>query len=343
MSLRSLIIPSIVALGAIGAAAVAEIFKESDIVSKSKAVELAEKNMSDESRMVLKTVDEAIKKSDKVFKSEQTKLKLELGDWAKATGLEEKILGIKAMRAEEAKKIESDFNFDAKKADIVADMDKKLANFKEQIGYSERMTTLQNEIDSAKSMYDMQKQTLKLTTSDDNLYQELKKTAKRVKNTSVENAERELKAVQSRVNEKIAMLDADKARKIESLRKDLDNQISSAVKKYDTELEKLTSEKISKANQLRNDIVAARSSENSEIVNTAKDLSDRAEEIQKANKMVAEDIFNEMPRAQRLGNYFSAKKWPKVGVIVVSILPLIPVGYVVYKYFGFVKGILSAM
>ena len=59
--------------------------------------------------------------------------------------------------------------------------------------------------------------------------------------------------------------------------------------------------------------------------------------------MVAEDIFNEMPRAQRLGNYFSAKKWPKAGVIVVSILPLIPVGYAVYRYFGFVKGVLSAM
>lgn len=343
MSLKSLIFPTIFAVGAIGAAAVHEIFKESDKISMSKAMEIAEENMDISSKEVLQSVEEAIKKSDTVFRKEQSKLKVELGDWYKTTGFEEKCKDIQSMRDEVVKKIESDFHLSDKEADILLDAEKKVASYKDQIGYSSRLASLQNEIDSAKSMYDMQKQTLKLTSNDDNMYQELKKTAKRVKNTSVENAEREMKALKSRLDERVASINAEKTRKLDAIHKDLASQIESATKKYDIELEKMSESKIERIKVLKESIVRCRSSEDTDIVNAAKDLKDKADEISKANSIMAADIYKEMPRHKRLAYYFTRHKWPKLCVLAVAALPLVPVGIAVVKYLAFIKDILSAM
>lgn len=343
MSMKNLLMPAGIACIILGKLAFNELVKDSNAVAWDRAVKVTTKHRSDDDINVLKSVDEAVKKSDAVFDKEQDIFNKQIDDWMEASGWNSRKKTITDIRDQEVKAITEDFGFDKKRNDIIEASNKQIAEYRNSLNYDERVSSLKNDIETAKSNYEMQKTTLKLAAGDNGTYDELKKTAKRVKNTAVENAERDIKTLTSRLEAQTKVINDERDRKISELNRALNERKNGVVKRYDDQLTSLNQELANRSESIRNDIVSARSKEDMEIVNNAKDLLARKEDIYDAEKMVIDQAYREMSTAEKFGYYFSSKKWPRIGVIGLACVPMIPVAIVLQKYWIFIKNVLDAM
>jgi len=142
------------------------------------------KQRTAESNDILSNVEEAVKRSNAVFDKEKELEKETFEMWKENSGYSAKMKALKEAKKDTLNQIIHDFQYDSKKEHIISEADRKISEYKNQINFDQKLSQLQGEIDAAKSRYELEKGTLKLVTSDQT-YDELKKTAKRVKNTTV--------------------------------------------------------------------------------------------------------------------------------------------------------------
>mgnify|MGYP003571291626 FL=1 len=300
------------------------------------------KQRTAENNDILSSVEEAVKQSDAVFAKEKELEKETFEMWKENSGYSAKMKALKEAKRDTLNQITNDFQYDSKKEHIISEADRKISEYKNQINFDQKLSQLQGEIDAAKSRYELEKGTLKLVTSDQT-YDELKKTAKRVKNTTVENAERDIKLLKERLNDKVNYINQEKDKRLVELSSQLDSQQRAIVQKFDNDICELQKEASKKLVNIKDDIVKVRSPENTAIVNNAKRLSMEKEDILAAEEMIGANIIKDMTLAEKTACYFVDHKWSKTGVVAVALVPAIPVIFTAVKYKNFVIGVVKAM
>ena len=117
--------------------------------------------------------------------------------------------------------------------------------------------------------------------------------------------------------------------KIAKEKRRLDDRASKSITELERDLDEYK-------NRFRSDIQSKRTEEEADCILMARDNEEFVFRQDNNDAMRAMDIAYETPSAEKLGWWLKNHGWKKGAVIFVGSLPLIPVGYLTYRYGKFV-------
>lgn len=258
--------------------------------------------------------------------------------------------------------------FDTRKQDILDGVQENLGEFKDQIGYSEKLEAindefeasveafknsidyanskrkLENTVKEAKAHYESQKLAFDLAGDDiSETAMKLRHAAEESMNAKVKEAKVGIEALDQQLKEETEKLTAKKLNDIRELEEKVSKEKIRLDKKSDKELEKLNEELLKAQDDIQKKIRKSRSDEEKAAIHGHEDDVRLIREQKEADALAAEEIFDKMPTDIRFAEYLKEKKVPKAVVVMVGMLPCIPVGYLMGKYLIFVKNVVKAM
>lgn len=312
--------------------------------ARIRAAEKAISSRSEEVAEALKVAQERCDIFKKCEDREKKEFGLRLNDWKAAN------------------------HFNDRKNDILNTIERELGEFKDQIGYSDRMDEINGAFDAeveafkttidydgnkkkfeaaiadAKSHYESQKAMFEAAGDDiSETAMKLKHASEEAMNAKVKEAKAQLEALEKQLTDETEKLTKKKLNDIRELEEKVSKERIRLDKKSNKDLESLNEELSKAQSDVRREITLERSGD--EITASGQHENDiRMIREQKAlDAKAADDIFNSTPLEVRYAEFLKEKKVPKAAVAVVGAIPMIPVGYLVYRYGAFVAGILKAM
>lgn len=259
-------------------------------------------------------------------------------------------------------------NFDARKNDILNSIDQGMKEFKDQIGYSEKLDEVNGVFDAsveafkntidydgnkkkfeaaiadAKSHYESQKAVFEAAGDDiSETAMKLKHASEEAMNAKVKEAKAQLEALEKQLTDETEKLTKKKLNDIRELEEKVSKEKIRLDKMTNKELDDLNAELYTAQGDIRRKIVSERN-EAENIANSQHENDIRfIRKTEELDAKAAEDIFNATPVDVRFAEFLKSKKVPKAAVAMLGAIPMIPVGYLVYRYGAFVSGVIKAM
>ena len=258
--------------------------------------------------------------------------------------------------------------FDIRKAEILDSVNAGIEEFKSSIGYSDKLSEIDDAFDAAldafknsvsyddtkriqedlineaKKHYESQKAAFDLAGDDiSDTTMKLRHAAEEAMNTKVKEAKAKIDALDKQLKDETEKLTQKKLADIRVIEEKVSKERIRLDKKSDKDLEKLNAELSSAQNDIQAKIKKARTNnEFDAVLNHENDIRTIREQHEMDTR-IANDIFDTTPMEVRFAEFFKEKKIPKIVVGLVSLLPCIPVGYLAWKYFGFVGSVMKAI
>lgn len=259
-------------------------------------------------------------------------------------------------------------SFGARKIEIIDSVKKGVNNFKEEIGYFEKMDSFDDEfkaslegfkksisyddtkaslektIKEAKTHYESQKRLFDLAGNDiSEEAMKLRHAAEESMNAKVKEASEKLKTLEQQITDEVDRLTKSKGEKVRVLEEKVAKEKLRLDKCSDGELEKLNKEFSNAKDDILKTIRKERSLEEQEAISMHEADVKRIRLQKEADAELANDILETRPGYERIGAYLKSKKVPKFVVGVVAALPMIPLGYLIGKYVQYVVLVIRGM
>lgn len=273
----------------------------------------------------------------------------------------------KAMNAQKQKWM-AEHDFAARKKDILDSAASGLTDFKDQIGYSNKMEELEDAFQSsvdafkasidydhskrnleevvseAKSHYESQKAAFDLAGDDiSETTMKLRHAAEESMNAKVKEAKGKLDALDKQLKDETDKLTQKKLDDIRALEEKVSKEKIRLDKKTNKDLEKLNDELSTAEESIRNSIRKARSKEERMAISEHDNDLRIFREQHAIDQRVADELFEATPMDARVGEYLKMKKVPKFVVPVVGVISFVPAGYLLYIWGKFLVGVMKAM
>lgn len=256
--------------------------------------------------------------------------------------------------------------FDASKAELYSEVDVSLKNFRDSIGYQERMAEIQKdmedsiaafkasvnydssievldkEIEAANKKWEAQEK-LFASTDDDisDTALKLKHAAEDAKNDTIRKAKEQKDILEQQLNREKATYEAKRKAAVREMEEKVAKEkrrLSDLAEKRVNELERKYDEF---KEQALTDIQATRTEAESDCILMAND-NEELVAVQDSNDYSrALEITADTPAAERLGWWLKEHHWNKTSVAIVGALPVIPTGYLAYRYGKFVLDVMK--
>lgn len=270
--------------------------------------------------------------------------------------------------AEKLKDWKTANSFERKKNDIVNSIQTGLESFKEQIGYSKQIESFEEDFDSAleafkKSIdFDTAKSSLEDTVREAKLHYErqkvaldiagddisdtamkLRHAAEESMNATVKEANLKLQALEKKVKDETDRLNRIKTEKVRTLEEKVAKEKIRLDKASDKEIEKLNTDLDKAKEDISKKILKARTKDQENAMALHEDDIQTIRLQKEADEKLADEILKTRPNYSRIASFLKSKKIPKAVVVMVSVLPLIPVGYLVEEYILFIMKVVQEM
>lgn len=309
---------------------------------KVKALELAvAENPSDDLAKYMKAKND-ITLRDTVLSREGKALKAAIKEWKRTSGFDSKKNAFYADGTRALEEFKKSLDYDAKLAEIQKDMEDSIAAFKVSVNYDETVEALDREIADATEKWEIQRkmyENVDETISEDAA--KLKHIAEDTKNKIVSEAKSKKEVLEKQLaaeKEKFDRKRRDSVRvmeeKIAKEKRRLDEKTARNVDSLEREFDE------AKAKMLH-DIQAQRTEEEADCILMAHD-NEELVRLQDANDYSRSlSIASDTPAAEKLAWWLKEHGWTKGCVIFVGALPVIPAGYLAYRYGKFVLDVAS--
>lgn len=258
--------------------------------------------------------------------------------------------------------------FDARKRDILDSIRTGLEEFKGKIGYYDDCGSIEDEFDAAveafknsidydgekakleeliseaKKHFESQKELFDAAGDDiSDMAMKLRHAEEEAMATKVKDAKGKLEALEKQVKEETEKLQKKKLDKLRSLEEKVSKEKIRLDKKTDRDLDKLNDELSNAEENIMKTIRKNRSDDAKAAFASHEDDIRLIREQKEADRKIANQVYSEMPNSLKIAQYLTDHRVPKFVVIFVAALPLIPFGYLGYRYSYFVRDILVKM
>lgn len=258
--------------------------------------------------------------------------------------------------------------FDKTKAELYSEVDVSLKNFKDSMGYSDRLAeikkdaedaisafkasvnydasidALDREIEAANKKWEAQE---KLFASTDDAISDtalkLKHAAEDAKNDAIRKAKEQKDILEKQLANEQAKFDAQ----TKSAVREMEEKIAKEKRRLSELAEKRVNELEHKYDEFKEktlaDIQATRTEVEADSILMAND-NEELVSIQDSNDYSRSlEITADTPAAERLGWWLKEHHWNKTGVAIIGALPVIPAGYLAYRYGKFVLDVMKVV
>lgn len=302
-----------------------------------RALELAvAENSSEDLAKYMKAKNDILIKNQ-VLAREKKALNEAVKDYKRNTGFDAKRNGFYADATHALDEFKASLDYDAKLMEIEKEMEDSITAFKKSVNYDDSIELLDKEIEKAIEDYKAQEKIFE--SAPDSISEttmKLKHAAEDAKNATVKAAkekkdilEKQLASEQERFAKKKRDSIRSMEEKIAKEKRRLDDKTMRSVNDLDRELDEAKS-------KMLHDIQAMRTEEEADCILMANDNQDLVD-VQDCNDAIrAADIAVDTPAAERMAWWLKEHHWTKGSVLFVGSLPLVPAGYLVYRYGKFV-------
>lgn len=258
--------------------------------------------------------------------------------------------------------------FDKTKAELYSEVDVSLKNFKDSMGYSDRLAeikkdaedaisafkasvnydasidALDKEIEAANKKWEAQEKLF--TSTDDDISDtalKLKHAAEDAKNDTIRRAKEQKDILEKQLANEQAKFDAQ----TKSAVREMEEKIAKEKRRLSELAEKRVNELEHKYDEFKEktlaDIQATRTEAEADCILMAND-NEELVAIQDSNDYSRSlEITADTPAAERLGWWLKEHHWNKTSVAIVGALPVIPAGYLAYRYGKFVLDVMKVV
>ena len=256
--------------------------------------------------------------------------------------------------------------FDASKAELYSEVDVSLKNFKESMGYNDRlaelkrdaedaitafkasvnydsvMDSLDKEIEAANKKWEAQEKLFSSTDDDiSDTALKLKHAAEDAKNDTIRKAKEQKDILKKQLENEQARFDE----KTKAAIREMEEKIAKEKRRLSDLAEKRVNELERKYDEFKDktlaDIQATRTEAEADCILMAND-NEELVAVQDSNDYSrALEITADTPAAERLGWWLKEHHWNKTGVAIIGALPVIPAGYLAYRYGKFVLDVMK--
>ena len=259
-------------------------------------------------------------------------------------------------------------NYEGRRAQIIQSVDDGLEEFKNQLGYFDKMDEFEEEFDAgleafkktisydsekeklteaikeAESVFEKQKEAFNAASDDiSETTMKLRHAAEESMATKVKECKEKISALDKQVEEETDKLRKIKLAKTKSIEEKVSKEKIRLEKKQDSELDKINKELESAKNDIQRQIQKKRSAEESAAVASHEDDIRLIKDQQRIDSEVARDIYDASPREEDLAEYLKSKKVPRWVVGAVSVIPFACVEYICYRYVKLVVNVIKRM
>lgn len=236
----------------------------------------------------------------------------------------------------------ANLGYEDKLLSIEQDMEDSISAFKASVNYDDVVEGLDKEIADATEKWEAQEKLCEL--ADDNISDtalKLRHAAEEAKNETIKKATEKKNALEAQLAAEKEKFEKKKRESIRSMeekiakeKRRIDEKTSKAVTDLEKDLEDAKS-------RITADIQAKRTEEEADCVLMAQDNEEFVRVQDTNDRTRASAIAAETPQAERLAWWLKSHGWTKGGVIFVGSLPIIPAGYLIYRYGKFVFSVAS--
>ena len=309
---------------------------------KVKALELAvAENSSDDLAKYMKAKND-IALRDGVISREAKALKEAIKEWKRTSSFDAKKNAFYAEGKQALIEFKNSLGYEDKLAEIQKDMEDSITAFKVSLNYDETIEALDREISDATEKWETQRkiyESVDETISEDAA--KLKHIAEDAKNKIVNEAkskkeilEKQLAAEEKKFEQKRRDSIRDMEEKIAKEKRRLDDKTARNVDALEKEFDEAKT-------KMLHDIQAQRTDEEADCILMAHDNEElvRLQDTNDYSRSLS--IASDTPAAEKLAWWLKEHGWTKGCVIFVGALPVIPAGYLAYRYGKFVFDVAS--
>ena len=304
---------------------------------KVRALELAVAENSSEDLAKYAKAKHDISVRNGVIAREKKGLVDAVREYKRTSGYDGKKNALYNEAARALEEFKDNLDYDKKILDIQKDMEDSISAYKASVNFDDTIEALDKEISDAMSKWESQKKLLE--TADDDISEmaiKMKHAYEDAMNETVKKAkekkdllEKQLESEKVRFEKKKREAVRDMEEKIAKEKRRLDDKTAKAVNELDHEFENAKS-------KMLHDIQATRTEEESDCILMAADNEDLVQVQDSNDRLRAIYISEQTPAAERFAWWLKERHWNKGSVIVVGALPVVPAGYLMYRYVKFV-------
>lgn len=314
--------------------------------AKERAKKDAKESITEEEKYSLSEANKRCDSYSKIMSRESKELQGELKNWKIKNNYDARKTDILNASKKELSEFKESINYSSTLQELnrklVADIDA----FKESINYDDEKSALEEAIEEAEDRYESLEDAFSIGEDDDDISEvaiKLRHAAEEVKNAKVKEAKGKIRALDKKLNDETEKLSKEKDQKVKSLEETIKREKYRLDSKVTKELDSLNSEVDTVKNDILNDIASKRTDDEKRVIEFHDDDLQLIRQQKDRETTLAKDILKNKPQSQKIGEYLASQDIPKWVVACCGAVPLIPVGYLVYRYASFMRNVLKAM
>lgn len=304
--------------------------------------------MRDEgTREDLKWAEDNLKKADEINTRERKEICDGIRKWKQSTDYDSRMREVHATATDGIREFKESINYEARRQDIDDEYEDSLNNFKDSIDYEYEIDLCNAEIQDAESTYKKHCRRLELAGGGDDDISDALKDVKKAEKDKMNETIKEAKGKISALKNKVSVEEQRLGRKKQAAIRELDQEVQPTKLRLQKEEQaacKLLEDEKAKAEfELRGEVIKKRTEEEQKVLDWVDESKTIMEAQTKKEYELAQKIYSEATESQKWAGYFKDKGVSKFTVGAVGVLPLIPAGYLVWKYIRFVTDVIRAM
>lgn len=309
--------------------------------------DMAAEMRDEETREDLKWAENNLKEADKITARERKEICDGIRKWKQSTDYDSRMREVHATATDGIREFKESINYEARRQDIDDEYEDSLDNFKDSIDYDYEIDLCNAEIQDAESTYKKHCRRLELAGSGDDDISDALKDVKKNEKDKMNEVIKEAKGKISALKNKVSVEEQRLGRKKQAAIRELDLEVQPTKLRLQKEEQaacKLLEDEKAKAEfELRGEVIKKRTEEEQKVLDWVDESKTIMEAQTKKEYELAQKIYSEATESQKWAGYFKDKGVTKFTVGAVGVLPLVPVGYLVWKYVRFVTDVIRAM
>lgn len=311
---------------------------------KGRAMELAvAENPSEELEKYVKAKHDLTVRNA-VTDRERKSLNAAKKEYLKNTGFDAKKRAFHDEAYMALQSFKENMGYEEKLADIQKDMEDSIAAFKASVNYDDTIEALEKEMADAKDKWEAQEKLF--ATADDDISEvamKLKHAAEDAKNETIRKAKEKKDALETQLGHEKERFEKKKRDAVRSMEEKIAKEKRRLDENCNRQVRDLENQFAEAQVKMTDDIRAMRTPEENDCMLMANDNEAFVNEQDCMDARRAAEIADRYPTSEKLGWWLKEHGWKKAGVLTVGALPMIPAGYLLYRYGKFVLEVANAV
>lgn len=309
--------------------------------------DMAVEMRDDDTKEDIRWAENNLKEADKITARERKEICDGIRKWKQSSDYESRIRDLHNNTVDGIREFKESINYDARRQDIDDEYEDSLDSFKDSIDYDYEIDLANAEIQDAESVYKKHSRRIELAGGGDDDISDALKDVKKAEKEKMNEAIKEAKGKISALKNKVSAEETRLGRKKQAAIRELDLEIQPTKLRLQKEEQAacklLEDEKAKVEAEIRSEVVGRRTEEEQKVLDWVDESKTIMETQTKKEHELAQKLYSDASESEKWAGYFKDNGISKFAVGAVGVMPLVPVGYLVWKYVRFVTDVIRAM